>query len=491
MKKSIVVACVLLSTLVIGRLVQVILAQCPNGTPVAIYPQVFPPGSLSVTVEQGMREPFSAVVPGTNNQTVTWYVDSVQGGNSSTGTISATGIYTAPAANGTHTISATSPVQGINPGTATVTVSGTLPTYSCAWNKGTGAAGNSNCTMTHDGVTRNFFVHIPSGFSANNSSAIVGVPGNDVDEVNYCDQTGSGIESTGIALYSDAIPGAAPPMAICPRGIRAQLGGTKTGYAFHSYDFACTAYTNIGNVCPDDSDYIRQIILAADKDNQLNLKANMVEGTWTNGASMSLRAAVETGDLIASVGTLEGMWHNPAGDFSSTLDVIQGIYPVSVMSLGQANTSTAPKSMDFCGATSTSDPYTYTADDMNTYWNTTNKFTSFDTTSSLCNGFNSSGYGLTTGLFEKKGTGGTLNTEIQQWYLKAATNKMYCSEEGPGQVCTPIIHFESNCPNGSAVSPCNSAMAGATSGAMCTGAGGSCDTMNTLLENWRENHAKP
>ena len=41
---------------------------------------------------------FTATVSGTSNQSVTWQVNNVAGGNSSVGTISGTGLYTAPSA---------------------------------------------------------------------------------------------------------------------------------------------------------------------------------------------------------------------------------------------------------------------------------------------------------------------------------------------------------------------------------------------------------
>ncbi len=63
-----------------------------------------PPPNVSVavspnpaTVRAGLAQPFSAAVTGTSNTAVTWQVNGVTGGASSTGTISATGVYTAPA----------------------------------------------------------------------------------------------------------------------------------------------------------------------------------------------------------------------------------------------------------------------------------------------------------------------------------------------------------------------------------------------------------
>jgi hypothetical protein len=50
-----------------------------------------------ITVRAGLAQPFSATVTGTSNSSVTWQVNSVTGGAASTGTISASGVYTAPA----------------------------------------------------------------------------------------------------------------------------------------------------------------------------------------------------------------------------------------------------------------------------------------------------------------------------------------------------------------------------------------------------------
>ncbi len=55
----------------------------------------------------GTRQ-FTATVQGTSNQGVSWSVDGVAGGNSNVGTISSSGLYTAPANVGSHTVTATS-----------------------------------------------------------------------------------------------------------------------------------------------------------------------------------------------------------------------------------------------------------------------------------------------------------------------------------------------------------------------------------------------
>jgi Glycosyl hydrolases family 39 len=78
------------------------------------------PSSIQVPVNQSI--PFTAGVCGSGNLSTTWYVDNVGGGNSTVGTIDASGNYTAPATTGTHTIMAVSVANTTKSGTATVSV---------------------------------------------------------------------------------------------------------------------------------------------------------------------------------------------------------------------------------------------------------------------------------------------------------------------------------------------------------------------------------
>ena len=73
------------------------------------------PQSTSLT-PLGTRQ-FTATVQGTSNNAVTWSVDGVAGGNTRVGTISTSGLYTAPADTGSHTVTATSvalPTYSVN-----------------------------------------------------------------------------------------------------------------------------------------------------------------------------------------------------------------------------------------------------------------------------------------------------------------------------------------------------------------------------------------
>ncbi|MFY9976895.1 MAG: hypothetical protein WAK22_01610, partial [Candidatus Sulfotelmatobacter sp.] len=60
------------------------------------------------TVAPSSTQQFTATIQGISNTAVSWSVDGIAGGNSSVGTISASGLYTAPSALGAYTITATS-----------------------------------------------------------------------------------------------------------------------------------------------------------------------------------------------------------------------------------------------------------------------------------------------------------------------------------------------------------------------------------------------
>jgi len=70
-----------------------------------------PPPNISVTISPkraaittGQTQSFSASVTGSSNTSVTWEVDTLPGGNSSVGTIDATGKYTPPPTGAAHTV---------------------------------------------------------------------------------------------------------------------------------------------------------------------------------------------------------------------------------------------------------------------------------------------------------------------------------------------------------------------------------------------------
>ncbi len=78
--------------------ISVILSSCsggPQSTGPGIIVVTVSPGS--VTLAAGATQQFTAIVSGTTNSKVTWQVNGAAGGNSTIGTISSGGLYTAPA----------------------------------------------------------------------------------------------------------------------------------------------------------------------------------------------------------------------------------------------------------------------------------------------------------------------------------------------------------------------------------------------------------
>lgn len=87
----------------------------------------------SADVRAGATQTFSAAVSGTSNTSVRWQVNGVTGGASSTGTISASGTYTAPAvvpATNSVTVSAVSAANSSATATSAVTLWNPLPVLS-------------------------------------------------------------------------------------------------------------------------------------------------------------------------------------------------------------------------------------------------------------------------------------------------------------------------------------------------------------------------
>lgn len=76
----------------------------------------------SATVATGGVQQFTASVTGSSDTSVTWSVDGTAGGNSTVGTVSSSGLYTAPSATGNHTVTATSVADSTQSASAAVTV---------------------------------------------------------------------------------------------------------------------------------------------------------------------------------------------------------------------------------------------------------------------------------------------------------------------------------------------------------------------------------
>jgi hypothetical protein len=92
--------------------------------PITVTPVALTVTPATATVEAGASQSFAATVTGLTNQNVTWAVNGINGGDSTLGTISANGVYIAPAADPgiALSVTATSVVESQLAGSATVSV---------------------------------------------------------------------------------------------------------------------------------------------------------------------------------------------------------------------------------------------------------------------------------------------------------------------------------------------------------------------------------
>ncbi len=117
----------------------------------------------SVDLTPGATQPFSVSFQGLSNNAATWSVDGVAGGNATTGTISASGLYTAPAQAGSHTVTATSIENSELHASAAVSVLGLLV---------------SPPTVTIEvGATQQFTATIQGIMNTNATWSVDGIPG--------------------------------------------------------------------------------------------------------------------------------------------------------------------------------------------------------------------------------------------------------------------------------------------------------------------------
>ncbi len=88
-------------------------------TPIPVIVTISP---TSATVAAGGTQQFTATVQNTSNTAVTWQVNGVTGGNATVGTISSSGLYTAPASPATVTVTAVSQADTTKSASAQVTI---------------------------------------------------------------------------------------------------------------------------------------------------------------------------------------------------------------------------------------------------------------------------------------------------------------------------------------------------------------------------------
>jgi hypothetical protein len=207
-----------------------------------------PPPNVSVsvspnpaTVRAGLAQPFTATVTGTSNTNVTWQVNGVTGGIAATGTISSTGVYTAPAtlpSPNSVTIQAASAADSSSTGQSAVTLWNPTPVIASVSPMSI-TAGSFSITITGSNFVNGAQVQLAGGvltttftsstqLSATGSEATAGMYAITVVNPNPGSSASSAISLQVTSQSSGNPPPPPPPPSTCSAmqpGQEGSLGG--------------------------------------------------------------------------------------------------------------------------------------------------------------------------------------------------------------------------------------------------------------------------
>ena len=211
--------------------------KTPGTPPAQVAVSVMP---TAANVRAGATQPFTASVTGTTNQNVSWSVNGVAGGNATNGTISGSGVYTAPASlpnSNAITIGAASAANSSASGTSNVTLWNATPAVSSV-TPTSFAAGAYTLTVTGSnfvsgaqvlfgGAAVNTAVVSSTQLTATGSESSAGIFAVSVSNPNPGSSTSSGINVT-VTSQSGGNPPPPPPSACS--AISLGQGGSLNGF---------------------------------------------------------------------------------------------------------------------------------------------------------------------------------------------------------------------------------------------------------------------
>lgn len=329
-----------------------------------------------------------------------------------------------------------------------------LPPSACSYNPG-----DNSCTMQHDNTTRNFLVHVPPKFVAGSSPLIVAL---------HPSQTSAAaFESmSGWSQYVDQLP-SPEPAVVYPQSLDTAGTPTEPSHLAWNNFFSCSIFPQ---PCPDDSDFVRQVILTLQANLRMNSKAVYVTG-FSLGSLMAARIGIDHSDLIAAVGAYEYPTGTTDGLGGAPIPNAAG--PVSVLYIDGDHVSLP----DVCGYLASGNLQS-SLDQAMTYWtNSQNDHCStFDTQANFCTGqYDAQGFGIQTTLTEKLASGCASGTVVQAYKLIGGRHTYYCSNNSG---CSPVINFNNSVCD--AVTPCNPQLNSTTG-----------TTLNDVIWKFFEAHSKP
>jgi polyhydroxybutyrate depolymerase len=241
---------------------------------------------------------------------------------------------------------------------------------------------SQTCTVTINGVSRQYMLYIPNNLPAAPSLVVYlhGAHGGMYEGANM-GWTTKAASAGFIAAY--------------PQGLPNNSGITSWNLYFNY------TYTNP----PDDVGFIRSLIGAVELGLAVDHRKIFVTG-YSLGAFMANRIGVEASDLVAAIAPVAGeLWENAGGTVPNEKA------PVSVLMMNGSVDTSVP----YCGMTS---PYPEaTEDDTFNYWQTQNVCK--QNTAALCSG------GKPSTTTSKTATGCSSSVVVQQYQLVGGIHKWY------------------------------------------------------------------
>ena len=247
-------------------------------------------------------------------------------------------------------------------------------------------AGTTCQSLSINGVTRTYLLHVPANFQKSSSALVVVLHGSGGD--------GLGMEiGTGFSKLADQAGFA----VAYPDGLLESNGG-QTDWAYFFNDFN------------DDVDFFRQLINTTQASVGPDPKRIYVTGL-SSGALMSHRLGVQLSDLVAGIGVIEGALFNNASVNSPPVPPV--LAPTSVLILH----GDQDKTVLYCGT-----PVDASQEQSFNYWsgNSADSCSRFDTPDALCDG-----QGNITAVVEKDATNCSGGTEVKFYKLIGGIHTWY------------------------------------------------------------------
>jgi polyhydroxybutyrate depolymerase len=254
-----------------------------------------------------------------------------------------------------------------------------------------------NCSLSVNGVTRTYVLHVPQNFQPNVGGLVIAFHG--------AKESGSEFERvTGLSQKADKAGFA----AAYPDGLTNPSGSTTWNGYFNPTE---------GANPPDDSGFAQQLILTLEANLHVNPKMVYVTGR-SAGGYMAHRVAIDHADLVAAAGVVEGSLSVQSPGGSQVPPPANAAISILILHGDQDQV------IDYCGdAPPTKNVVVTSQDQTFDYWYQTaaNSCKTLDTTTNLCTGF----LGTPTSITMKDATGCNSGAEVRIYRLIGGTHTWY------------------------------------------------------------------